>query len=244
MGERRRTYSTADRERAVRMVDDGRSAAAVARELGLDAGTLRRWVRTARGNEWAAQVARRFGFLTRHGFALTDVDASEWWEVRVTYRSPRSAVAVIRSNEFRRVEVELMRLVDGDLPAYPIFVVDSVPLNTFYADDLLVLRGLDPAEIAAGQGGLSAQQVEAQLAFWSSALREYGQYFLAGDLRVLDELESMVRGRVRQLRQEVTVWLPDGASADEQDRAVERARAGLPEGVAVTARRYRQTTRR
>jgi hypothetical protein len=42
----------------------------------------------------------------------------------------------------------------------------------------------------------------------------------------------------------VTVWLPDGASAEEQARTVERARAGLPVGVAVTARRYRQSSRR
>jgi hypothetical protein len=155
-------------------------------------------VREAEGKQWAEQVERHFGFLARYGFALTDIDASTWWQVQVTYRSPQSAVAVIRSVEFQRVEVQLMRLVDGELPEYPIFVVDSVPVNTFYADDLLGLR-LDGADgVLASQHGLGPQEVEAQLAFWSEVLRDYGGDLLAGDLSVLDELEQTVRDRARQ----------------------------------------------
>jgi hypothetical protein len=66
---------------------DSRPAAAVARELGIGGGNLRRWVKEATGREWAEQVARHFGFLTRHGFVLTDVAPSTAWEVWVTYRS-------------------------------------------------------------------------------------------------------------------------------------------------------------
>jgi hypothetical protein len=194
--------------------------------------------------EWAEQVARHFGFLTRHGFVLTDVAPSTSWEVRVAYRSPRSALAVIRSNEFLRVEMQLMRLVDGELPAYPIFVVDSVPVNTFYADDLLRLRRADADQALACQRGLSPQDVEAQLVFWSAALRKYGQDFLAGDLRVLDTLERIVRERARQHRPEVVVWLPNSASADDQARAVGPIEAAVPQGVTVTANRYRHARRR
>jgi hypothetical protein len=241
----RRRYSAEEKEQAVRMVIGGsRPAAAVARELGIGAGNLRRWVKEAEGREWAEQVARHFGFLTRYGFVLTDVAPSTAWEVRVTYRSPLSALAVIRSNEFLRVEVQLMRLVDGELPAYPIFVVDSVPVNTFYADDLLRLRRADADQALARQRGLSPQDVEAQLVFWSAALRKYGQDFLAGDLPVLDTLEQIVRERARQHRPEVVVRLPDGASADDQARAVEPIESAVPQGVTVTTRRYRHARRR
>ncbi|HSJ60958.1 MAG TPA: hypothetical protein VK895_06975 [Jiangellaceae bacterium] len=137
-----------------------------------------------------------------------------------------------------------MRLVDGELPKYPIFVMDSVPVNTFYADDLLELR-LDGAdEVLASQHGLEPPEVEAQLAVWSKVLRDYGGDLLAGDLSVLDELEQMVRDRARQHRQEVVLWLPESASADEEAHAVDGTRTTVPEGVAVVARRYRQAPRR
>ena len=241
---RRRRYSAEDKERAVReVIDSVCPAATVARARGISPSALRRWVREAEGKQWAEQVERHFGFLARHGFTFTDTDTSTWWDVRVTYRSPRSAVAVIRSVEFQRVEVQLMRLVDGELPEYPIFVVDSVPVNTFHADDLLGLR-LDGAdEVLASQHGLEPHDVEAQLAFWSKVLRDYGGDLLAGDLSVLDELEQMVRDRARQHRQEVVVWLPESASADEEAHAVDATQTTIPDGVAVIARRYRQAPR-
>jgi hypothetical protein len=242
---RRRRYSPEEKERAVReVIDSPRPAAAVARDRGINPSTLRRWVREAAGKQWAEQVGRHFGFLARYGFAVTGIDGSTWWEVRVTYRSPRSAVAVIRSVEFQRVEVQLIRLVDSELPEYPIFVVDSVPVNTFYTDDLLGLRLDGAGDVLASQHGLEPQEVEAQLAFWSEVLRDYGGDLLAGDLSVLDELEQMVRDRARQHRQEVVVSLPESASADEEAHAVDDTRTTVPDGVAIVAQRYRQAPRR
>lgn len=246
---RRRRYSDAEKAHAIRaVIDSSRSVVDIASELGVGAGTLRRWVRTYRhdaaAEAWAEQVERHFGFIDRFGFVLTSVDASNLWEVRATYRSERAALAVIRSVEFQRVEVQLMRLIDGELPEYPIFVVDSVAVNTFYVDDLVALRRADADQVLARQHGLLAEEVEDQLTFWSDALREHGQDFLAGDLRVLDELERLVRDRTRQYPQEVVVWLPDSASAEERAHAIKRAQADVPAGVTVTARRYRQARRR
>jgi hypothetical protein len=243
----RRRYSADQKEAAVRLVvDGGRTAAAAARELGLSQRSVASWVRAHRverqGREWSGRVRKHFDFLAGYGFALTGVEASLWWEVSVTYRSPASAVAVIYSMEFARVEVELMRLVDGELPAYPVFLVDSVPLNTFLADELLTLRAGANA-IPKDLRGLTEPEVEIQLAFWARALREHGRDFLAGDLRVLDELERRIRERVRRHRQEVVVWLPDTASDEEAADAAERLRAGTPDGVAITTRRYRRRSR-
>jgi hypothetical protein len=237
----RRRYSAEERERAVRAaLDSPLPVAAVARAMGVGAGALRRWLRDESGNAWADRVDRHFGFLTRYGFVRGAPQVSGWWAVRTTYRAARSAVAVIRNHEYGRVDVELMRLVHGALPTYPIFIVDSEPLNTFHADHLLLLRRPDARAVLAQQRGLSDEEVEAQLAFWSSALQAYGQDLLAGDLRVLDELEREVREYARRHRQEVSVWLPEAASDAVDAATVEQVRAVTPEDVTITSRRYRQ----
>lgn len=79
------------------VIDSARPAAALARDRGISPSALRRWVRDVEGKQWAEQVERHFEFLARYGFAVTGIEASTWWQVRITYRSPRSAVAVIRS---------------------------------------------------------------------------------------------------------------------------------------------------
>lgn len=69
-------------------------------------------------------VEEHFDFLVERGFRLTDVDYSTW-TISVTYGSATSAVQVSKSNEFIRSEVHLVRLVDGKLPPYPIWVTEA-----------------------------------------------------------------------------------------------------------------------
>ena len=243
----RRRYSAEEKAAAVRMVvDSGRTSAAVARELGITARSLAAWVRAdwvaRRGQDWSERVRAHFDFLAEHGFTVTDVQATDWWQVSVVYRSSMSAVRVACNFEYQRVDLELMRLVDHELPDYPIFVVDQVPVNTFHADWLLLLRG-DPDRAPAEIYGLSETQVQAQLIFWAAALREYGSDFLAGDLDVLDQLERLIRDRARGLRQQVTIWLPDTSTEDDEAHAVEHAQAVTPDGVETAVRRYSRPSR-
>jgi hypothetical protein len=240
---RRHRYSAQERETAVRLVrESGRTSRDVAQELGINSRTLAGWVRAdfleRRGREWAKHVRPHFDFLIDHGFTMTGIEARNWWQVTVTYRSDVSAVVVALSFEYLRVEVSVLRLVDGELPAYPIFVVDSVPVNTFLADWLLKLRG-DPGN--EPDRGVGSDEVEAQLAFWATSLQQYGGDFLAGDLTVLDQLEQMIRDNARRHGPpQVTVWMPEDADATAEAEATDRVRAATPEGVAVVTRRYQK----
>lgn len=116
--------------------------------------------------------------------------------------------------------------------------MDSVPVDTFLADWLLELRG-DPAR-QPGRG-LEHVEVEAQLAFWTAALRDYGADFLAGDLAVLDQLEQMIRDNARRHGPpEVAVWVPEDTDPEAADDTAARVQAATPHGVTVTIRRYRK----
>lgn len=196
------------------------------------------------GRAWSDHVAKHFEYLHDHGFALTSIDDSSFWATAATYQSADSAVAIIKSNEFTRSEVQLMRLVDGGLPEYPIFVVDSVPVNTFYLDDLLILRMPGAADQLKLQRGLATKELDSHLASWAERLRRYGEDFLQGDLAVLDELEQIVRARAAEAKAEVVVWLPEGTSADSAGEQVANARKGIPPEIDVVTRWYRPGRRK
>lgn len=242
----RRRYTAEEKDAAVRQVRDfARTSKDVGKELGINPSTLAGWVRAdhilRRGQMWKRRVHAHFDFLLEYGFALTDVHASDWWKVQVIYRSPSAAVDVSESLEYDRVDLSLLRLVGGALPEYPLFVVDSIPINTFHADWLLRLRA-DPSQTPGS--GLDETSLEAQLAFWASALREHAADFLTGDLAVLDQLEHLIRANARRHGPPtVTVWMPEGTATASADAAAGDVRQVVPPEVAVVARRYRRAAR-
>jgi hypothetical protein len=80
-----------------------------------------------REETWRAQVTAHFSFLeATYGFHFASVDGASWWQTTVRYDSPTLAVRIDKSVEFERVEVWLIRLVDGQLPDYP---SSSIPIR-------------------------------------------------------------------------------------------------------------------
>jgi hypothetical protein len=167
----------------------------VARDLGVTSATVTRWVLEHNAVDWAARVSVQFRYLKRWGFRFSGADAT-MWEERVTYRSDRSAINVVKDYQGPRVEVELIRLVHRELPPPEVFIVESDPVNRFYVDELIRLRQRD-GEAALAQL-TDMPTFDDQLKFLAAALRRHGADFLAGELGVLDDLERIVRKRARE----------------------------------------------
>ena len=187
----RRVYSPAEKEAAVRavLVDGGRSRD-VAAALGMPVGTLRTWVRRAdiqrRGQQWRELAGAHFDFLLEHGFAVTEVNAEDWWDIRVRYESSAAAVVVVLSFEFGRVEVFLAHARPaGPQPAHA--------AGQWFLDDLVALREPDGP---AAPVGLDTPVVARALAYWADTLRRLGSDFVAGDLTVLAELDRIQQARI------------------------------------------------
>lgn len=242
----RARYSDEEKKAAVELVrQSGRTATDVGQELGINPDTLASWVRadeTLRSRqEWVGRVRPHFDFLLGSGFTLTDVTAQGWWSLTVTYRSAAAGVEVSRSVEYNRVDMSLLRLVEGELPEYPVFVVDSVPLNTFHGDWLLRLRGKSSNQ---PKFGLADSEIDDQLVFWADALRELAPEFLDGDLTVLDQLEQLVREHAAQSPQRVTVWTPSDAEPGSVARMIEQVKEITPIEVSVEPRQYERPKRK
>jgi hypothetical protein len=187
---------------------------------------------------WERRVREHFDFLVEHGFRFDHVKASTW-ATTALYLSPTLGLEVTRSVEFDRVELELIRLVGGELPEYEVWITDT-PRNRVLFDNVLIARAPELDEASQALGGLSKGDEEKQLRFWADALRSVAPDFLDGDDAPLREGERVIRQRVAENPQELTIWLPSDASQEEEDRARDEARQTAPPNVEVSVRRYRR----
>ena len=197
--------------------------------------------RTAlRLREWEKLVAPYFDFLGEYGFGRApQLDRADGWATTITYATTQHAVRVTSSVEFRRAEVELVRLHQGALPEPMIFFDDGAPFDRTLLDDVVIARASDrTAETEAT--GVSKAELRAQLATWSGLLKAVAADFLAGDDGVFNDARAVVRQRVTDNPQEIIVWLPEDADAEREAGALREARASAPPSVEVVVRRYRR----
>jgi hypothetical protein len=190
--------------------------------------------RAAKG--WKRRVRVHFDFLVDSGFRFDHVDHSTW-ATTASYLSPTLGVEVTRSVEFNRVELTLLRLVHGQPPELEIWVTDR-PIDRALFDNVLVARASDRAEHLPT--GLSKQEVDTQLRLLAELLRSVASDFLEGSDAAIVEAEHVVRQRVAENPQEVTIWLPSDATATDETQAREKAERTTPDNVRVTVRRYKR----
>lgn len=185
---------------------------------------------------WQRLVGEHFDFLLGHGFRLDQVETN-WWATTAVYLSPTLGVEVTRSVEFDRVEISLLRLVRGKRPEYQVWITER-SLDRVLFDNVLLARAPELAAASRSQAGLSKRAVGEQLSFWADALRSAAPDFLEGTDGALADGERVVRESLGDEPQELTIWLPEDATAEHEERALEEARRNNPPEVRISIRRY------
>jgi hypothetical protein len=183
---------------------------------------------------WEARVRPHFDFLIEHGFRFDHVEDGSR-ATSAVYLSPTLGVEVTSSLEFDRVEMRLLRLVEGQLPEPQIWVTDR-PIDSVLFDNVLIARAPKLAEQVPD--GLSDRAVEKQLGLWAELLRSVAADFLQGSDAAIVEAEQVVRRRVAENPQELQIWLPSDASEAEEAEALQEAARTTPPGVRISVRRY------
>ena len=184
--------------------------------------------------QWGTEVDRHFAYLGEYGFRLDHVE-DKWWATRAVYLSPRLGLEIVRSVEFRRVEIELLRLVNGEAPEVQVWVTDR-PIDRVLLDNVVEARA--PDLLAYVPGGLSRGAVKKQLRWYAELLPSLVPDFLAGGDAALVEAERVIRARVAGSPQELTIWLPSDASPAEEAAARAEAERTTPSSVQVVVKRY------
>lgn len=192
---------------------------------------------------WRSEVETRLGaVLGAHSLSLRS-ESSDNWGQRVVYANATTGLIVHSSIEFNRVEVSLVRLVEGEVPPYPIFVSNTPVLHQFLIDNLLALRAPELIHELRKLVGLGGKERDRQLTAYGHWLDQYAGDVLDGDFTAFAEMEREVRRRVALHPERIQVWVPEGTSADKAAEAQAGAGRVAP-GIPVTVRRYWRWSRR
>lgn len=191
---------------------------------------------------WADAVERHFGFVDAFGLRSLGAEERSQWETSVVYKSHQVALKISLSREFNRAEVNLIRLVDDEVPPYPIWITEEV-LNWTLLDNVIEARRPDlSAQIPSG--GLQEDELERQLVTWAELLRLVAPEFLEGDPSAIDDAAVVIRQRVREHPQQVTVWLPEDTPSNADRDLVGDVRGSVPPNVNVKVARYSRWRRK
>lgn len=191
--------------------------------------------------KWQTLVEPHFGFLrTEHQCVVAERSDEHWWCTRIVYQNATTAVEIVYSVEFECVEVQLVRLVDGQRPPYPVFVSEEPLLHHFSLDHLVKLRAAELVQAIEPHVSLDAAEVEVQLSSWADALKQFGADVLQGDFHVFEVLEADLREHVGRNPEQITAWSPHSAKGPDQARLA-KLRAQFPT-VPVVVREYARPT--
>ena len=191
---------------------------------------------------WERRVDPHFGYLrTEFGCEIVDWSDENWWETSVTYQNSTTAIKVACSEEFDRLETDIIRLVDGARPPTVVFVSETPKLHKFGLGNLLMIRAPELWSELKEQKGQSDKAIATQLQSQAKALREFGSDILRGDFSSFDEMEARVRAIARDM-EGVSIWSPDRDSSVVAD-AVAKIRAAYPT-VPIAAGTYQPPARR
>jgi len=114
----------------------------------------------------------------------------------LTYQNETTAVEVSLEPIDGGVFVLVSRLVNGQIPKYPVFVTRGMKLHSFYLDDLVGLRRPDAAKRQAGVDPPSVREIAKSVGQSASQLRELGNDILSGDFAIFSELDKIVKARI------------------------------------------------
>src|SRR5438034_6928819 len=89
---------------------------------------------------WGRRVDPHFGYLrTEFGCEIVDWSDENWWETSVTYQNSTTAIKIACSEEFDRLETDIIRLVEGARPPTVVFVSETPKLHKFGLGNLLMI---------------------------------------------------------------------------------------------------------
>jgi hypothetical protein len=142
------------------------------------------------------ECKQAFHFLeNNYNFKLKKVKNSVY-STCILYQNSTTAVEICFEKRELQVLVLLMKLINGEIPKYPMFIQPDTVINSFYLDDLMALNAVDIEQKEWGYE-LTAEDLKETITKYAHYLKEFGKDVLRGDFKIFVELEKKVKERVK-----------------------------------------------
>lgn len=96
------------------------------------------------------------------------------------------------------VFVTIARLSDGQFPDEPVFIRKNTPINSFFVDNVIILRGGQQA-LPRINPIMTATEIVAALAIYAKLIEKYAADVLSGDFKIFTEVEKIIKARKKEL---------------------------------------------
>jgi len=113
----------------------------------------------------------------------------------ITYQNSTTAIRISYEPRECAVFILLSRIINGEIPKYPIFIKPETIINCFYLDDIIKLKVPSARNESIGKYLLSKNDVEIVIQKNANYLKQYATDILNGDFNLFDELDKIVKGR-------------------------------------------------
>lgn len=117
----------------------------------------------------------------------------------ITYQNSTTAIRISFEPREGGVFILLSRLINGNIPAYPILIDQETSLNSFYLDDLLNLKAPTLKMEYQIEDLFDSLKLENIIMQMAKALKKYAVEILKGNFQLFVELESLVKKRAEDL---------------------------------------------
>lgn len=147
-------------------------------------------------------VVKDFSFLVeKFNFKIIKEGKEPYaYSYRITYKNKTTAINVSYDIRDEGISVLIYRLVDGEIPTYPIFVTKDTMVNCYYFDTIIALRSSNPDEDLYTKEHVKEfppiydeKTIEKIVSEYAKAVRKYGKDIMTGDFRVFNELENELK---------------------------------------------------
>jgi len=146
---------------------------------------------------------KAFQFLVDEFSFVVIKTESDPYGTQILYQNSTTAVRIRFEHRENKLFVLLMRLINGKLPEYPIFIKSDTIINSFYLDDIIDFY----LQVSQNQEKINCNcpnncELES-IVLWSAAsLKQFGRDILLGDFSTSPELQNIVLQRATQLEEE------------------------------------------
>lgn len=122
------------------------------------------------------------------------------YSYRMTYKNKTTAINISYDVRDEGISVLIYRLVNGEIPGYPIFVRKNTVINCYYLDRIIAVRSSSPDEELYTKKHArefppiyDAKTIEKIVNEYGEALEKYGTDILTGDFSVFTKLEKELK---------------------------------------------------